>query len=92
MKKVKVFLACFILTLGVCIAPIGVYAQCAMCQSTVESNVNSGDTTAKGLNKGIMYLLAAPYVAVAAVGYLWYKKYRKKDISIDLQKEKINLN
>jgi hypothetical protein len=69
-----------------------VQAQCAMCQATVESNINSGGSVGKGLNDGIMYLLAAPYIAMAAIGYLWYKKYRKKDVILDIENKKINLN
>lgn len=68
------------------------FAQCAMCQATIESNLKSGGTTGAGINKGIMYLLAAPYLLVAGVGYLWYKKYRKKDVAMDMKAEKINLN
>ncbi|RRN77163.1 hypothetical protein EIM50_21005 [Pseudoxanthomonas sp. SGD-10] len=69
-----------------------VSAQCAMCQATVESSLKSGDNTAKGLNNGILYLLAAPYIAIAAIGFLWYKKYRKKNVIIDIEDKKINLN
>ncbi|OAQ41668.1 hypothetical protein A5893_00725 [Pedobacter psychrophilus] len=68
------------------------FAQCAMCQATVESNLKGGGTAAAGLNKGIMYLLAAPYVVVSGIGLLWYKKYRKKDVAIDIKEQKINLN
>ncbi|MFC5282352.1 hypothetical protein [Pedobacter alpinus] len=68
------------------------FAQCAMCQATVESNLKGGGNTGSGLNKGIMYLLAAPYLIIAGIGVLWYKKYRKKDIVIDMKAEKINLN
>ncbi len=67
-------------------------AQCAMCQATVESNIKAGGTTGKGLNGGIMYLLAAPYIAMAGIGFLWYKKYRKKNVAIDIREEKIHLN
>ena len=66
--------------------------QCAMCQATVASNIDNGGETGKGLNSGIMYLLAAPYLAIAGIGLLWYKKYRKKNIVIDMKREKINLN
>lgn len=68
------------------------FAQCAMCQATIESNLKSGGTTGSGLNNGIMYLLAAPYLVVVGVGFLWYKKYRKKEVLIDMKAEKINLN
>ncbi|HEY8783149.1 MAG TPA: hypothetical protein VIM16_16100 [Mucilaginibacter sp.] len=67
-------------------------AQCAQCAATVETNMKSGDTTARGLNKGIIFLLAAPYLAAAAVGLIWYKKYRRKNVNIDMHDEKLNLN
>jgi hypothetical protein len=67
-------------------------AQCAMCQATVESNLKNGGTSGSGLNSGIMYLLAAPYIAMAGIGFLWYKKYRKKNIAINIKEDKINLN
>jgi len=57
-----------------------------------ENSVQNGNTQGNGLNNGILYLLAAPYLAVAAVGYLWYKKYRRKNVNIDIKDEKINLN
>jgi hypothetical protein len=69
-----------------------VKAQCAQCAATVASNAKSGDTTANGLNKGILFLLAAPYLAVTVVGYVWYKKYRRKNVNIDIPNEKLHLN
>ncbi len=47
---------------------------------------------ANGLNNGIMFLLAAPYIAVAIVGYIWYKKYRRKDVDINMPEKKLHLN
>lgn len=67
-------------------------AQCAMCTATVESNSKSGHNETNGLNNGIMYLLAAPYLAVAAAGYIWYKKYRRKDVDLNMRPDKIHLN
>jgi len=67
-------------------------AQCAMCSATVETNNANGGGATKGLNNGIMYLLAAPYLAVAIVGYIWYKKYRKKNVNIEMREEKLHLN
>jgi len=54
------------------------YAQCAMCTLNAEQSVKDGNTQGQGLNKGILFLLAMPYLAIGAVGYLWYKKYRRK--------------
>jgi hypothetical protein len=63
-----------------------------MCSTTVESNSSSGASTTNGLNNGILYLLAAPYLAVAIGGYVWYKKYRRKDVELNVRNEKLHLN
>ena len=49
-------------------------AQCAMCKAVVES----GDADmAEGLNTGIIYLMAFPYILVGIAGYLLYKNRKK---------------
>jgi hypothetical protein len=49
-------------------------AQCAMCRSTLENNYSNGNPgIASGLNTGILYLLAMPYLAIMILGYIWYK-------------------
>ena len=90
MKFLKAFLIFFIF--GVVLFSTDLYAQCAMCTATVESNLKSGGTTGSGLNGGIMYLLAVPYLAMAAIGILWYKKYRKKNVALNIKENKIHLN
>lgn len=51
-----------------------VQAQCAMCRTQLENNFSNGDPgIASGINTGILYLLAMPYLAVALLGYFWYK-------------------
>ena len=45
------------------------YAQCAMCKSVVESNINGGSAIGSGLNDGILYLMAMPYLALAIVAF-----------------------
>jgi hypothetical protein len=85
----------FTLTLFLAIAGLGVSsvkAQCAMCSATADAGTQNGNTTANGLNNGIMYLLAAPYIAVAAVGYIWYKKFRRKNVNIKMRDETLHLN
>lgn len=51
-------------------------AQCAMCTINAEQGTKNGNTQAKGINSGVMYLMAIPYLLLGAVGVLWYKKYR----------------
>ena len=61
----------------------GIFAQCAMCRSTLENNYSNGDPgIAAGINTGILYLLSMPYLAVLVIGYLWYKssKHAQKEL------------
>ena len=55
-----------------------VSAQCAMCRASVESNVSDGGMgLGSGLNKGILYLMLAPYVLLVIIAYAWYKSSKK---------------
>tara|TARA_R110002049_G_scaffold190967_3_gene359804 strand:- start:42158 stop:42406 length:249 start_codon:yes stop_codon:yes gene_type:complete len=49
-------------------------AQCAMCRAVLESSDNVG--AAEGINNGIVYLMAVPYILVAVLFYFVYKKMR----------------
>ncbi len=49
-------------------------AQCAMCRAVLESETTGN--AAKGINNGIVYLMAIPYVLVAGVFYFVYRKMR----------------
>ncbi len=72
----KVLLIAFVMILAGVFSEV--YAQCPMCRSAVESAMqNEDNTVGVGLNKGILYLLASPYLIVAFVGGLWYRKNRK---------------
>ena len=56
-------------------------AQCPMCKTAIESAMkDKNNTKGKGLNKGILYLLSMPYLAVGIGGFLWYKNSKKKQI------------
>lgn len=49
-------------------------AQCAMCRAVLESEGNV--ETAEGINNGIVYLMAIPYVLVAVLFYFVYQKMK----------------
>lgn len=52
-------------------------SQCAMCRAVLESE---GDTSkAEGINRGIVYLMAFPYILVGIFGYLIYRN-RQRDL------------
>lgn len=44
-----------------------VYGQCSMCRAVIQSE--EGQATAKGINNGILYLMAIPYLLVGVVGW-----------------------
>ena len=52
------------------------YSQCSMCRSVLESE--EGQSTAKGINNGILYLMAIPYFLVGLAGWKIYKILKKK--------------
>jgi hypothetical protein len=70
MKTIKVFLI-FLL-----IASQG-HAQCAMCKAVVESGDNA---MASGINGGILYLMAMPYLILVVVAFVFLRQYLKKKI------------
>ena len=54
-----------------------VEAQCAMCKATAESNASNGGTLADGLNEGILYLMAFPYLILGAIAFAWWRHEKK---------------
>ena len=48
-------------------------AQCPMCRMAAESNLDNGGTEGRGLNTGILYLFAMPYLIAGILGLLWWK-------------------
>lgn len=85
MNGIKRVLTAAVLAVTLAVSvPQQVHAQCAMCTLTAENATENGNTQGKGLNKGIMFLLAIPYLAAVGVGVLWYKRYRgKKTVNVD---------
>jgi uncharacterized membrane protein len=82
MQKYVFILAIIILLV---ILPEFADAQCAMCKASVESSQGQKNSVAGGLNQGILYLMAVPYVLLAFIFRkqlvtLW-KVIRKKPVS-----------
>ena len=69
MIRILLFLFVGLLFLG------EVSAQCSMCRAVLES----GDLqeTAKGINNGILYLMAIPYILVGIVGWKVFQILKK---------------
>ena len=54
-----------------------VEAQCVMCKAVAEDSAADGGL-GRGLNAGILYLMAIPYALLATLGvvFFWRKKVR----------------
>lgn len=69
MLKSKVYIILFLLL----IIAIPADAQCAMCRAVLENE--EGQSTAAGINNGIVYLMVIPYLLIAGIGVIIYKKF-----------------
>lgn len=69
MPKTKVYIILFFLL----IIAIPADAQCAMCCAVLENEEGQG--AAAGINNGIVYLMAIPYLLVAGIGVIIYLKF-----------------
>lgn len=52
-------------------------AQCAMCRAVLESEADN--STAKGINNGIKYLMVIPYILVGGVFYFIWRSRKKME-------------
>jgi|TARA_B110000503_G_C7127761_1_gene405448 hypothetical protein len=65
-----------LLTAGaLCLFPSDADAQCVMCKAVAEDSASDGGLGA-GLNRGILYLMAIPYVLLSALFFVIYRKWK----------------
>lgn len=67
--KAKYLIAVMAMIALVLVSP-DLMAQCSLCTRTAEQ---VGPQAAKGLNGGILYLMAMPFGIVGFIGYRWWK-------------------
>lgn len=64
---------------------VKVDAQCPMCKAALTSNRDHAHTNEKrfgnGINKGILFLLSAPYILIGTAGFVYYKAQKKKKLA-----------
>lgn len=54
------------------------YSQCAMCKAVAEESINeSGYGIAMGLNTGILFIMSIPYVLLALIVVVFFRKQVK---------------
>lgn len=60
-------------------------AQCPMCKAALTSNRDHAHKNERvmgnGINKGILFLLSAPYLLIGTAGFVYYKAQKKKKLS-----------
>ena len=71
-KKYRYLLLCTTVFLLMGIKPV--FGQCAMCRAVLESN--GDNAVAEGINNGIVYLMAIPYILVGALIFIVYRKMK----------------
>ncbi len=76
-KKLQKIVIAFSLLFALQTTTVEIQAQCPMCRMSAESNLKSGGTAGKGLNAGILFMLAAPYTIVATMAFLYVKNKKR---------------
>lgn len=51
-------------------------AQCAMCTKTASQ---MGEKPALGMNQGILYLMATPFIIVGFIAFRWWKNQKTEE-------------
>ncbi|MBM3923778.1 MAG: hypothetical protein FJ338_02795 [Sphingomonadales bacterium] len=75
----RLLILVFVMMLGaLTFIPSDSSAQCPMCKTSLESNrKDSEKAVGQGINKGILYLLAMPFLLVGTVGGLYWHRQRR---------------
>lgn len=73
----KLVLLATLLFLLILALPLESIGQCPMCRMAAESNLKTGGSAGKGLNNGILYLLATPYLLVLILAVIWRRHQAK---------------
>lgn len=58
----KIFIIALVFSVAIMFLPMDVEAQCAMCKASTESARANASNIGNGLNKGILFLMAIPYI------------------------------
>ena len=53
----------------------GADAQCVMGKAVAEDSAAEG-AVGRGINQGILYIMAVPYILLGTIGYLIFKKWK----------------
>ncbi|WP_462221513.1 hypothetical protein [Ferruginibacter sp.] len=71
----KFFLKILLLVFCISFFSAATNAQCSVCTKTASQ---LGEKPAKGMNSGILYLMAAPFAIVGFIGYRWWRSNKEQ--------------
>lgn len=52
-------------------------SQCSMCRQAAASNIEAGQKQGSGLNRGILFLMAVPYLLGGTAGIIYWKNRKR---------------
>ncbi len=79
MRKLYKYITILLVTVSLSLVSVETQAQCPMCKMSAEQNLKMGGSAGKGLNRGILFMFAMPYLIVGTLGFVWYRNRRKED-------------
>ena len=74
MTRRPVSVAQFALAMAAMLMLTDVDAQCVMCKAVAEDSAAEG-AVGRGINQGILYIMAVPYILIGVFGFLIDKKW-----------------
>ena len=74
MTRRPVSVARFALAMAAMLMLTDVDAQCVMCKAVAEDSAAEG-AVGRGINQGILYIMAVPYILIGVFGFLIDKKW-----------------
>ena len=74
MTRRSVSIARFALAMAAMLMLTDVDAQCVMCKAVAEDSAAEG-AVGRGINQGILYIMAVPYILIGIFGFFVVKKW-----------------
>lgn len=74
MTRRSVSIAQFALAMAAILMLTDVDAQCVMCKAVAEDSAAEG-AVGRGINQGILYIMAVPYILIGVFGLFVVKKW-----------------
>ncbi len=77
MKQRYLYIGIFLIVACWLLSPMLAEAQCAMCNATAATATEGKKESALALNRGILFLMAIPYLLLMSIVIIWWR-YRKQ--------------